>query len=1011
MNASPLPNPARNPMARLLCLDALGLFLAPLAAEQVSTQINSDGPHNPDTDGKQCCPCLTVAVNKQEQTPEEDEVVSEPAIDGSRFVDVTITHSGGDNCPETISGSAWAESVDGEASKAAQDYSVSEGESVTLTFEFDVEDVRQNEDWEILVSCGDEPYCDRYPISFRLKCDACESGEQCETAGEVSGETASFTINIPTTRSNGGMTTGKLWFYTRDFSFPGRAGLRANVPSDFTVSTDSNDFITFVDTGAATIEVADVSGQDALTVRHKDPGGATFRTTTISFVNEGGVDRLRSDSVFSGTTTRIEQTEPQAGTLVTKKGHVVGGTFQPLREETLVSTEPAIGTRVYRRTIKERASTSHAWATVSDIETTWENQVHGWVKTKEVIDPGDEALTSTWTYYQPGDITGPSGSTRGLGRLKRYARHDGYEEFHTYGLYYSAVTTPYAGNVAGKTTTTTWNPANKSRTVETKVGGNTLSKTVTTFTDTTKSVAVHTSAGEALTTTTTYVPDGQDFGGMPVKVVRPDGTLATYAYTRDASTGGYTTVMEEGATSDDTTVSQGLRTTTVKNSRGTTILRTTEGIGYGTGSAAYDLMAVTSIDSLGRPLTTAWHPESASAGSGSEQASATGEAWTTSMTYNCWGVATETDRYGITTYHAYDGLQRRIKTNRIGVTTETVRNGLTTDTHRYAKSVTGSLSSTFEGTGSNLISQHARNLSGTFSWSASPDPTSGDDGDLVSTTTNIAYQPAAGLSRRVVTTTPDGFTQTEDSFLDGRTATTAGALSPDMTYGYAVGATGETVTRSYLDGTTPRETTATTGDWAGRQVGIAYMDGASATMAYNSLGQMTASTDPDGVTTLYAYNSRGERTITALDLDADGTIDYGTDSVRFSETVPALDGSSAPVWQTTSKVWQDGETDAGAGTVVSTTLRTADGLETETQSIGVANASTSLTTLTGGGNWTVRNTNPDGTYTIATYVDGLMDITESYDANQNFLASRSQNRGQSKLFDIVGWLGLMGHAT
>jgi hypothetical protein len=102
------------------------------------------------------------------------------------------------------------------------------------------------------------------------------------------------------------------------------------------------------------------------------------------------------------------------------------------------------------------------------------------------------------------------------------------------------------------------------------------------------------------------------------------------------------------------------------------------------------------------------------------------------------------------------------------------------------------------------------------------------------------------------------------------------------------------------------------------------------------------------------------------------TITYGTDTVQFSQTIPALDANENPAWLTVSKVWQPGDTDPNGGTVVSTSLRSIDGLSASTQSIGVSNPSTSVTTLQGNGNWTTTQTNPDGTFGITTYVDGRM---------------------------------------
>jgi RHS repeat-associated protein len=398
-------------------------------------------------------------------------------------------------------------------------------------------------------------------------------------------------------------------------------------------------------------------------------------------------------------------------------------------------------------------------------------------------------------------------------------------------------------------------------------------------------------------------------------------------------------------------------------------------------------MAVTSVDIVGRPLITAYHPETITVSG--EAVAAANPKWTTLTEYNCCGVASQTDQYGVTTYYAYDHLQRQIKSNRLGVTAETVRHGLITETYRYAQTVNGSLSSTFGGTSSSLISRTTRNLSGTSSTTESPDLTAIDAqgngliDDLIvtsSTTTsylnpqgpNIPLNLGSGIGRRAVTTTADNFSQTTDSFLDGRTAKTYGDLSPAMEYAYSVNAFGEVTSQSYVDGTTLRETTTTQSDWAGRTVRMDYMDGAFATMEYNSIGQMVKSTDPDGVTTLMAYNDEGEHVINAVDLNANGHIDYGVDSVSSSDSDPAVDSGNNPVMKSISKVWQPGDTSPTGGTIVSTSLQSVNGLSSASQSIGVANPSTSATTLNGNGNWITTSTAPDGTKSVSTYTDGKM---------------------------------------
>jgi RHS repeat-associated protein len=295
-----------------------------------------------------------------------------------------------------------------------------------------------------------------------------------------------------------------------------------------------------------------------------------------------------------------------------------------------------------------------------------------------------------------------------------------------------------------------------------------------------------------------------------------------------------------------------------------------------------------------------------------------------------------------------------------------------------------------------LISRTTRNLSGTSSTTESPDLTAIDAqgngliDDLIvtsSTTTsylnpqgpNIPPNLGSGIGRRTVTTTADNFSQTTDSFFDGKTAKTYGDLSPAMQYAYSVNAIGEVTGKSYVDGTNLRETTSTQSDWAGRTLRMDYMDGTFATMEYNSKGQMEKSTDPDGVISLMAYNTEGEQTINAVDLNANGVIDYGSDTVQFTETVPALRGST-PVLRTTSKVWYT----QGATVfdpIVSQSDSAANGLQSWSWQIGQGAStpdhpnsvfSTSVTTLGGNGAWTTTSTAPDGTKTVGTYTAGKM---------------------------------------
>jgi len=948
---------------------------------------------NPDPEG--CCQCLEIDANQSMLGGGSPSSPASPVTNtqGELEVTISVTLSSDEDCSDVT--------IDSVNIRPVGEPGISIGINGQNKAFVDPALVRiYGNQWEVVVKCTrtqpkkSESICTK---SFNLTtgCSSCDMA--CENTASISVEgDEGLSVSIPTTSSEGGMATGTLRYYNQGSTYLGRGGVFASVPSEFGVTRDASGSLTQIDAGDVLIDLEDVVGENAFTITHTIQGQPSpFRTTKIAMVTDNGITFYRVDTTFDGVTRRWEQSHPQPDTRVLDQGAIINGSFESITRQVFSESKPSPGVLIKRATTYERASSDTPWSAasrVSDIETTWENQIRGWVQTKQVIDPDGTALTSTWEYYQPGELTGPNAATEGLGRLKHHLRYDGYESFHTYSLNQSTVTTPYAGNPAGKITTTTWNPGSQTRMVETSVNGQVVSKTITAHTATSQTQTQHTSGSETLTTVTHFKPSGQDFGGRPVRTLHPDGTLTTYSYVRDAQTGGYTTTVDNGLpNAGKTAVTQGIRTITTVNSRGTTIHRKTEAIGYGTGTAVFDEMAVTGIDHLGRVLTTAYFPTSVTFLG--EFTSVGSAAWSTSTEYSCCGIAKETDRHGIETFHAYEHLQRRTKSNRLGVTTETHYLGLTTETHRYPEAVSASLSPALNGSSTTLVSRSVRNLAGTLQESWSPNPTSEQAGALVkSNFTVTTYAPEPGLSRRTVTTTADNSIQTTDSFLDSRTAATYGDLAPAMQYTYSVNTTGELTTQAYVVGENHYETTSTQSDWAGRTVATLYMNGTAATMHYNSKGQLVRMVDPDEVVTLYAYNAKGERTTTAIDLvpsatynDEINNIHYGTDTVQFSETVPAMH-NGAPVWRTISRVWQNDDTSPG-GTIVSQSERSPDGLQSRSWQIGQGPTPTdpdetftqagatfthTLTTLGTGGNWTTTQTNPDDTFGITSYVDGRM---------------------------------------
>jgi len=949
---------------------------------QTNTGTNTQ-PFNPDP--KDCCNCITIGISRQtQQNSPGKQAPSIPAETNGDFkipLKVTVTNSTG--CSE----------VNITAIELVPEGGVGDASTVTVvvnnpskvydgivTIPGSQAQSSETKKWKVVVSCSGTSTATssasatsscEYPFTLGSGCKPCQSGTCPGSA-----ENGCFSYDIPVGASNGGDTTGTLRFFTPDFTNPGRSGVAAFVPSTYTVNRTAG-IITSVVNPTNTIELSSAAtafDPNAFTITHKHTAtGTVFRTTTIGRVQEGAVTYFRADSTYDLTTFRFQQSQPAAGTFLLESGPLVGSSFTALRKENLTITVPQLGTEIHRETTQELDPATSTYVTVSDTATTWNKFAWGWEMTQQAIEPSSANLVSNWTYYQPGETTGPNASTEGLGQIRTLTRYDGHQEVHTYWLNNHQTQLPFAGNAQGLTLSRQYNPATRTTTTTRTVAGNILSKETATY-DPATNISTNTtysSATESLSTITKLMPYTADFGGQPASILHPDTTLTTYSYQRH-SDGGKTIIMKNGAASGNT-VSLGKSTTTTYNRYGTIIRSLMETIGYST-NITLDHSAVTSVDDFGRPLITAAFPTASSAADGAVQATATAPKWTTAQSYSCCGTATATDRQGTVTTFAYDGLRRQTKSTSLGVTQETVHRGLTSDSHRY--SAGGSA------TAGSLISRSSSNLARTQLSSWSPDPSTTTAGALVETTTNTTYQPAVGLSTRILTTTPTG-TQTTDTFLDGKTSKTTGDLQSAMIYSYTVNATGPVSTRSYLDGTIAKETSSTQSDWAGRTL-TTTQGAATTTYAFNSLGQAVSTTDADGVRSFSAYNSLGEHTTTALDVNGNGQIDYnGPDRITVSTTAPGT-YSGFPVMSNASEVYAT--KNSTTATTVNTSYSTPDGLRSWSLAIGVATPSSSVTNPS---NWEQTTTNPDGTYSVTTQINGRFDHATIYASNAAALRTTS----------------------
>jgi RHS repeat-associated protein len=820
------------------------------------------------------------------------------------------------------------------------------------------------------------------------ECKSCATGGSGEVTGSLNsagegGANGEFSGSFDVGTSDQGDTHTSLAFNidpTRnlaigDFKIRSSGGFTRNDSGSFvstsTVSTDNT--------------ITSFESPGGVAVKSYLPGATPTLYRTLAFTNPTtGILRLDlTDHINSATSWQEwRHTAPN------KWEHVSGN---GLRLEVLTLTTPN-GTRVERRKIYEgttspvdgsiiAASDASDDGLVSDVQTTYTLYGTQWKKTLDVIAPDQDGLTTTWSYYATGEPTGAA-SYAGAGLLTTASRHNG-QDLHHYSSSSHIVYSGFAGASLIQSRSSTWTAATANSpdtttaitAITTTTGTVEIAREVTTHTsETATTERRYTGADSYLETQITRFPLGLRFGGRPTRVVHPDKT-ATVTEAPTVSGGEKTEIVWTGdaGTDGNGVVAEGTRTTTVYAATG--LVKSRKSAAFRTSvETVLDDMYVTAADDFGRPTAISWFPAGANGGS---------PKWTQTFVYNCCGLSSETNtRYGTATTHTYDKLKRPLTsthhtydgaTMANGITTATRYLGLTTSTHRFA------------GAGpagdSNIVSSVTTNLAGTITTSGSPDPSAltngvGTPGALTPTTTATSY--SGGLT--TTATTVAGHTQYTVTYPDGRPYQTYGDLSPSMRYVYQTCDAGLRTTIYHLAGVvvgdngsltsaSEAEPSSVETDWAGRTVATA-KGSMTQTYTYNSKGQLEKTEDADHVITLYIYNALGGRETTALKLDAAVGINYGTDQITRTRTIPNTRGSNPviPVLRTENYTWQDGAGEFSP-TLVSYTERTPTGLDTWSWTIGSTGETHTSTTL--GLTRVETVTRPDGTTTYTDYAGGL----------------------------------------
>ncbi len=450
-----------------------------------------------------------------------------------------------------------------------------------------------------------------------------------------------------------------------------------------------------------------------------------------------------------------------------------------------------------------------------------------------------------------------------------------------------------------------------------------------------------------------YRYTAEPFNGRTALISHYDGTVETFSYTLDPGTAQVTEVHARGA-SDVTglAVVDGTRTTTVTTADGRLVYR--EEVDIASGLAVGEEETLES-DEAGRPLLIRHFDGS-----------------TEERTYNpCCGRLMTTSRHGRTTSYDYDELGRMRSESFAGLTlvhthdaldrvVETVRRG--SDDSEFTRQ--------------------------TFSYDLAGRMIGSTDAMGRSTTYEEIHHEDRTTTR--ITTNPDGSTAIEVTNADGSPARREGTGVAPAHWDYAMttfdGLPVMAVTEFHgEEGLSSPAWVRTLSNGDGLVMAVEYPDGARATQIYDRAHRLIRRSDPDGVVMLLNYDARGEQTITAIDMNANGVVDYdGTDRItRTNGTVEVRGGTT--VWRSTVEQWEaDGE---AAPVVVSVTDQAADGSQSWQNIRGLE--SSTRTDFDGTGGRTVTTTAPDGIMTIQVYADDRLSSVVTQHASLGTLASMS----------------------
>ena len=610
---------------------------------------------------------------------------------------------------------------------------------------------------------------------------------------------------------------------------------------------------------------------------------------------------------------------------------------------------------------------------------------------EKVVDPEGRALTTRY-FYDESDY-GSFQINQSRRRLSRIEEPDGSWEEITYDDYARplVIRTPFEGSQSTggyRETSYTYDQIDFNSLVEEQtetlhVGGvdvvvgrswsvriNSDSFTTATREIATSSTARKGDASNLRSSTRTYLTGVN--AGRVERSVGVDGLLTLYSYSTDID-GQLTTRVESGVPGyiqdpmAATSVIKGLQTVSIRNVQGKVISRTVTDIETG---LVVDSWLANMTDSHGRVVSSLFQD-------GSEETSV----------YGCCGLESRTDRSGLVSEYQYDSLGR-IEDERAYPEMESTCYShtrysydaegrlLTTTRYRDGESLDASLPASI------VVESRSYNVAG--------------DLESITTlrgTTRFTEVMVDGKLQRT-TLYPDQTTRIEIYNASGQLEEVSGTAVAPVKYEYGVDNDGAYTKEIRVgDGGSETEWTKSYQDFAGRPYLTVLADGSRYLSTYYPAndanparrGKLRSETQPPssdetgavGITTLYDYNALGERTVTAVDINQNGVIDYGIgDRITKTESGYASvthDSISTVVRQHTASVWETESEDSSRE--VSISQQSVDGQYT--WNIVNGQVASSIKNRTSRIDSSVTSVRPDGVKTIQTYKAGRLMSTRS----------------------------------